>query len=114
MRRKPFLIVINMQSLTSTAAKSIPKNLISVSDFKAMRETEKSVLTVEISKEPETLLKNSLWIGHRNGGMASWLSALMPHLPHKRFCIYMDKDAYEGSEYMYGYYSEYFSKLFHK
>ncbi len=26
----------------------------------------------------------------------------------------MDEDAYKGSEYMYAYYTEYFSKLFHK
>ena len=53
-------------------------------------------------------------MGYRNGGMASWLATLMPHLPHQRFCLYMDEDAYKGSEYMYAYYTEYFSKLFHK
>jgi hypothetical protein len=46
--------------------------------------------------------------------MASWLTALLPHLPHRHFCLYMNSDAYHGSEYVYAYYSEYFEKLFHR
>lgn len=74
----------------------------------------KGVLTVEISKDPKKVFNNSLWVGYRNGGMASWMSCLLPHLPHNEFCLFMDEDEYKKSEYMYSYYSEYFSKLFHR
>jgi hypothetical protein len=46
--------------------------------------------------------------------MASWLSGLLAHLPHTKFCLYMDSEAYHGSEYVYAYYTEYFEKLFHR
>ena len=79
-----------MHNIISAIPKTRLKNLLSISDFNALRKNESSVLTVEIGKEPSTLLKNSLWVGYRNGGMASWLSSLMPHLPHQKFCLYMD------------------------
>lgn len=46
--------------------------------------------------------------------MASWLTHLLPQLPFRRFCLFMDEEKYKGSEFMSEYYAEYFSKLFHK
>lgn len=86
-----------MNKVVSPIIKANLKNLISLSELKAIRQNDESVLTVEIGKEPTTLFKNSLWIGYRNGGMASWLSTLLPHLPHSKFCLYMDEDSYKGS-----------------
>jgi hypothetical protein len=49
---------------------------------------------VEIEKQPTFLIKDSLWIGNRNGGMASWLSIFLSHLPHNKFCLFMNEDSY--------------------
>jgi hypothetical protein len=80
--------------ISSTISKGDVKNFISLSSLKNMRECKDPTLTIEIEKQPTALLKNSLWIGHRNGGMASWLSTLIPHLPYCKFCLYMNENSY--------------------
>lgn len=75
-----------------------PNNLapgfMSLTELTSIIQNDNRVLVVEIGKAPTSLFKNSLWIGYRNGGMASWLSTLMPHLPFNRFCLYMDETEY--------------------
>lgn len=91
---------------------SLHPHLISLPELTSLQR-DNNVLVVEISKAPTSLFRNSLWVGYRNGGMASWLSTLFPHLPFNKFCLYMDETQYSDSEYMYSYYGEYFQKQFH-
>lgn len=66
------------------------KNFLTFNDLKGLMKED--VFAVEIGREPKKVLQNSLWVGYRNGGMASWMSSLLPHLPQKKFCLFMDKD----------------------
>ena len=77
---------------------------LNLTQLTTLLKEDENILVVEISKAPTSLFKNSLWIGYRNGGMASWLSTLLPHLPFNKFCLYMDETEYSDSSYMYPYY----------
>lgn len=81
-----------MNKATSTIGKQVLKNSLTFNQLRGL--IKQNVLTVEIGKEPKKVLENSLWVGYRNGGMASWMSCLLPHLPYKKFSLYMDEDEY--------------------
>ena len=69
----------------------ISNQFMTLPELTSLLQIHQNVLVVEISKAPTSIFKNSLWIGYRNGGMASWLSTLLPHLNFNKFCLYMDE-----------------------
>lgn len=106
-----------MFSRQSSVLRQIPRSLggdrVSLPFLLNEIDKRPHVMAVEIEKAPTCLFKKSVWAGNKAGGMSSWMSALLPHLPFTNFYLYMERGSLECEEEP-EYLNEYFQKLFYK
>ena len=106
------MLNIRTGSLLKSISPAIQKQFVPVPFLLKELQNNSNVMVVEIGKSPTTIFDRSIWAGNKAGGMSSWVTSLIPHLPYDKFYVYFDQDFLENKESV-EYFNEYFDKLFY-
>lgn len=74
---------------------------------------EKLTCVVEICKKAPQIFKKGIWVGHRMGGMSTWLTSALYQLPFKYFYVYVDKSECHDQETL-KYFDSFYKRVFYK